>query len=61
MEHRVQAILPDAATARYLRIARTDPCLRLTRRTWKDDQVVTSVTLTYPGSRYDLVARYRTD
>jgi GntR family histidine utilization transcriptional repressor len=61
MEHRVQATLPDAATARHLRIARSEPCLRLTRRTWKNEQVVTRVTLTYPGSRYDLVARYKTD
>lgn len=60
MEHVVQATLPDADTARRLAIGRREPCLRLTRRTWKDARVVTCVTLTYPGSRYDLVARYST-
>lgn len=60
MEHVVQAIMPDAQTCKLLAIARSEPCLRLLRRTWKDAQVVTTASLLYPGSRYDLVARYRT-
>ena len=60
MEHRVQAVLPDTATARHLDIARDEPCLRLTRRTWIDGAVVTRAVMTCPGSRYDLVARYAT-
>ena len=60
MEHRVQAVLPDATLARRLQVKRDEPCLRLTRRTFKDHRVVTRVILTYPGSRYDLVARYTT-
>ncbi|MFK8014217.1 MAG: histidine utilization repressor [Gammaproteobacteria bacterium] len=61
MEHRVQAVTPDAALAKRLQIERDEPCLRLTRRTFIDGRVVTHVALTYPGSRYDLVARYSTD
>ena len=61
MEHIVQAILPDQHTARALMIDRDQPCLRLTRRTWKDQQVVTRVGLIYPGNRYDLGERYLTD
>ncbi|MDH3761574.1 MAG: UTRA domain-containing protein, partial [Gammaproteobacteria bacterium] len=61
MEHRVRAILPDQQTRELLTMAQGQPCLQLTRRTWKDDQVVTYVTLTYPGDRYELGARYATD
>lgn len=61
MEHRVQAVMPDSALAKRLQIERDEPCLRLTRRTFIERRVVTHVALTYPGSRYDLVARYTTD
>lgn len=61
MEHRVSAILPDPDTQALLSMDPNQPCLQLTRRTWKDDQVVTCVTLTYPGDRYELGARYATD
>ena len=61
MEHRVRAILPDKQTRELLNMTSGEPCLQLTRRTWKDDQVVTYVTLTYPGDRYELGARYATD
>ena len=61
MEHRVRAVMPDSDTCELLQMAPTEPCLQLTRRTWKDDQVVTHVTLTYPGDRYELGARYATD
>ena len=61
MEHRVRAILPDQQTRELLKMKAGEPCLQLTRRTWKHDQVVTYVTLTYPGERYELGARYATD
>lgn len=60
MEHRVRAVLPDASTAKRLAIMRDEPCLQLTRRTWKNGAVVTLAVMTYPGSRYDLLARYTT-
>ena len=58
LEHIVSAILPDELMAIRLAIPENEPCLCLSRRTWKDDQVVTHVDLTYPSSRYDLSARY---
>lgn len=58
LEHVVQAMLPDDFTAEHLDIPLLEPCLKLNRRTWKDDQVVTTVDLIYPSSRYDLGARY---
>ena len=61
MEHRVRAMLPDQQTRELLKMPPGQPCLQLTRRTWKNDQVVTYVTLTYPGDRYELGARYATD
>jgi len=61
MEHIVQAISPNKLTGKLLLIADREPCLKLTRRTWKNQQVVTLVTMIYPGSRYDLAARYSTD
>ena len=61
MEHIVRACLPDAHTCQQLLMNASEPCLQLIRRTWKNDQVVTYVTLTYPGDRYDLGARYATN
>ena len=61
MEHRVRAVLPDEASRGLLRMQAGQPCLQLTRRTWKGGQVVTHVTLSWPGDRYELGARYATD
>ena len=58
MEHVVQAIQPDAETCARLAIVAGEPCLRLARRTWHGDRIVTWARLTYPSSRYDLGARY---
>jgi GntR family histidine utilization transcriptional repressor len=58
MEHIVRAVMPDETARKMLSIERSEPCLQLLRRTWKKDQVVTYVTMTYPSSRYDLGARY---
>lgn len=61
MEHRVRAVLPDQQTRELLKMGADQPCLQLMRRTWKDGRVVTYVTLTYPGDRYELGARYATN
>ena len=61
LEHVVQAILPDAMMVDYLQISKNEPCLKLHRRTWLQQSVVTSVDLIYPSSRYDLGAVYRPD
>ena len=61
MEHIVRARLADAFTCEQLLMNPGEPCLQLMRRTWRNDQVITYVTLTYPGDRYDLGARYATN
>ena len=61
MEHIVQATLPDKSSAKHLGISQAEPCLKLTRRTWQSGSIVTRVVLMYPGDRYDLGQRYRTD
>ena len=61
MEHRVSAMMPDPQTSELLAMQGGQPCLQLTRRTWHQQQVVTYVTLTYPGDRYELGARYATN
>ncbi|MBT8116149.1 MAG: histidine utilization repressor [Arenicella sp.] len=58
LEHVVQAIMPDDSIAAHLAIPLSEPCLKLKRRTWKNDHIVTSAELIYPSSRYDLGARY---
>lgn len=60
MEHEVRAVLPGLRTARLLMIEASEPCLALYRRTWRNGQVVTDATMTYPGSRYALSERYLT-
>jgi GntR family histidine utilization transcriptional repressor len=61
MEHRVSAVMPDPELRELLEMQQGQPCLQLTRRTWHQHQVVTYVTLTYPGDRYELGARYATN
>ena len=61
MEHRVSAVMPDATTRELLAMPVAQPCLQLERRTWRRQQVVTWVTLVYPGDRYQLGARYATN
>jgi GntR family histidine utilization transcriptional repressor len=61
MEHRVRAVIPNRAERELLAMQEGQPCLQLVRRTWRQRQVVTHVTLTYPGDRYELGARYATN
>ncbi|MDQ1153667.1 histidine utilization repressor [Brevundimonas sp. SORGH_AS_0993] len=57
-ENRIAAVEADAATARLLERAPGAACLCVERRTWRDGQGVTRVWQTFPGDRYDLVARF---
>ena len=59
LEHVVQAIMPDAFTASHLDIPSNEPCLKLSRRSWVNNQVVTTADLLYPSSRYKLGDRYK--
>ncbi|MCP3687186.1 MAG: histidine utilization repressor [Gammaproteobacteria bacterium] len=61
MEHIVRAVIADAHMQKQLHIEPSQPCLQLQRRTWSKHRLVTQVTLTYPGDRYELGAKYATD
>jgi len=58
LEHVVQAIMPDKFISLQLDIPITEPCLKLSRRTWKNQHVVTVAELIYPSSRYELGDRF---
>ncbi len=57
-EHRISAVAADTVTANHLGLADGTACLKLERRTWRDGQGVTRATQIFPGSAYDLVARF---
>lgn len=57
-EHRISAIAATGPIASLLQVPRATPCLRLARVTWRNGDPVTSVRQTFPGDRYDLVARF---
>lgn len=57
-EHRLEAIVPDLETQRFLNLEPGDPCLQAFRRTWSHGQSVTCVWLRHPGQRYAVMARY---
>lgn len=56
--HRICAIGADKGTAGQLGIAIGAPCLQIERWTWRIDRPVTFVRQTFPGDRYDLVAKF---
>lgn len=57
-ENRISAVQADARSARRLAIKPGSACLNVERRTWRGEQGVTLVRLTFPGDRYDLVAHF---
>lgn len=57
-ENRIAAVSADTSTARLLSIPARTACLAVERRTWRSGLSVTWVRQTFPGERYDLVARF---
>ncbi|MGH6781383.1 MAG: histidine utilization repressor [Sphingomonadaceae bacterium] len=57
-EHRIAAINADARIAGLLDIPPHTACLAVERRTWRGDVDVTHVRQIFPGSDYDLIARF---
>lgn len=57
-EHRISAVNVSPSSARRLMIQPLVACLCLERRTWRGDDPVTHVRLTFPGDAYDVVARF---
>jgi GntR family histidine utilization transcriptional repressor len=57
-EHRITAINADRDVATTLDIEVRDACLALDRRTWRAAEHITQVRQIFPGSHYDLIARF---
>jgi GntR family histidine utilization transcriptional repressor len=57
-ETRIAAVGADARSAEMLGIDAGTPCLALDRQTWRGEEGITSVHQLFPGTTYDLVARF---
>lgn len=57
-EHTIRAENAGVDVAQHLAIARGAACIVVARRTFQAGATITSVTLTYPGERHQLVARF---
>jgi GntR family histidine utilization transcriptional repressor len=57
-ENRISAHNADRTTADALAVPLGAACLLVTRRTWRADATITRVHLTFPGDRYQLIARF---
>jgi GntR family transcriptional regulator, histidine utilization repressor len=57
-EHRIAAEAASAAAAEMLNIAANTPVLVVERQTWRLDETVTHVRLTYPGASHAVTARF---
>jgi GntR family histidine utilization transcriptional repressor len=57
-EHRISASNANAGVSRALGVHPGTACLILERRTWRGDDKITFVRLSFPGDAYDLVARF---
>lgn len=57
-EHVVSAEMPAEEIRLSLQMARDEPCLVVTRRTWAHGRPVSFARLFHPGSRFELCGRY---
>lgn len=57
-EHRISARGADKAEAAELSVPKGSPVMVVERQTWRLDQSVTTVRLTYPGGGHTLTARF---
>lgn len=57
-EHRIAARGADDVAARHLALSAGEPVMVVERQTWRFDQSVTHVRLTYPGGSHTLTARF---
>ncbi|MFT4768830.1 MAG: GntR family histidine utilization transcriptional repressor [Glaciecola sp.] len=57
----IEAVTVSKPIAKLLEIAASEPCLKVSRRTWCQQGIVNIVTLYYPGSRYRLGGHLKTE
>jgi GntR family histidine utilization transcriptional repressor len=58
VRHVIEAVRPDAKIRKLLRIDEDESCLRLFRQVWSYGVASSCAWLTYPGSRYRMVAQF---
>jgi GntR family histidine utilization transcriptional repressor len=59
IEHVIESVAPDVDEQKFLKLAASDPCLVLRRRTWWNDDVVTHVRFVSPGHLFRLSGRFK--
>lgn len=57
-EHRIRAINANEDVAQLLEVEPNSACLALERRTWRGRKHITHVRQVFPGTGFDLVARF---
>jgi len=60
LEHVVRAVRPSDTVRRLLKCRADQACLEVRRRSWSAGDVITTVTMTYPGDHYALGGRHHT-
>ena len=58
VEHKVDAVAAGAEISRLLEIDENAPCLRLVRRTWLGEDIITYVQLIHPGEAFRFTGRF---
>jgi GntR family transcriptional regulator, histidine utilization repressor len=58
-QYSIEAGLPTFREARALKIKRSEPCLKVTRRTANNSAPITFVRLVHPGSRYQIEGQFK--
>jgi GntR family histidine utilization transcriptional repressor len=57
-EHRISAVNADRESAKMLDVEINTACLAVERRTWRVSEHITHVRQVFPGTHYDLIARF---
>ena len=57
-EHLVEAVMATPEECALLQIQENEPCIQIKRRTWSNDQLITTARLLSPGSRFQLFGRF---
>ena len=53
-EHRVEAVMPTLQQSHWLDIGQHQPCLKISRTTYSDDDIASFALLLHPGNRFQL-------
>ncbi|MFT5451188.1 MAG: GntR family histidine utilization transcriptional repressor [Enterobacterales bacterium] len=53
-EHRVEAVVPSLEQSQWLNIGQQQPCLKISRTTYSDEDIASFALLLHPGNRFQL-------